>query len=131
MKEIDGSTLKHLVSFMYGQNPPLNTQVARSRFVAADAHQVQELCWICLQYLMYSLSTDTVLEAVQLAEELSDSILMDACIQYLTESDHRVVVTEQDAMKALMQKNPDLAQKLLIAVMKHSPVLKRKADGIS
>lgn len=40
MKEIDGSTLKHLVSFMYGQNPPLNTQVARSRFVAADAHQV-------------------------------------------------------------------------------------------
>lgn len=51
--------------------------------------QVQELCWICLQYLMYSLSTDTVLEAVQLAEELSDSILMDACIQYLTESDHR------------------------------------------
>lgn len=44
---------------------------------------------------------------------------------------YRVVVTEQDAMKALMQKNPDLAQKLLIAVMKHSPVLKRKADGIS
>lgn len=40
-------------------------------------------------------------------------------------------MTEQDAMKVLMLNNPDLAQKLLIAVMKHPSSLKRKADEMS
>ncbi|KAL3156338.1 hypothetical protein ABBQ38_000656 [Trebouxia sp. C0009 RCD-2024] len=131
MKEIDVSTLKHLVSFMYGQSPCLNIPLARSLFVAADAHQVQDLRWICLQYLLCNLDTGTVLKTVQLAEKLSDSILMEACVQLLTESDNRVEVAEQGAMKALMQNNPGLAQKLLIAVMKHPSSLKRKADEMS
>lgn len=44
---------------------------------------------------------------------------------------YRVEVAEQGAMKALMQNNPGLAQKLLIAVMKHPSSLKRKADEMS
>ena len=51
--------------------------------------QVEELPWICLQYLIYSVATSTVLKFVQLAEKLSDSILMAACVQFLTESDDR------------------------------------------
>lgn len=42
----------------------------------------------------------------------------------------RFKVAKQDAMKALMQDNPDLAQKLLVAIMDHSAP-KRKADEIS
>ena len=44
---------------------------------------------------------------------------------------YSVKVAEQDAMKDLMQNNPDRAQKLLIAVMKHPASLKRKADDMS
>ena len=51
--------------------------------------QVEELRWICLQYLIFNVATNTVLKFVQLAEKLSDSILMDACVQFLTESDDR------------------------------------------
>ena len=34
-------------------------------------------------------------------------------------------------MKSLMNNKPDLAQKLLVAVMKHTASSKRKADEIS
>lgn len=54
--------------------------------------QVQDLRWICLQYLLCNLDTGTVLKTVQLAEKLSDSILMEACVQLLTESDNRYSV---------------------------------------
>ena len=43
---------------------------------------------------------------------------------------YRVEVAEQDAMHSLMQSSPDLAQKLLIAVMRRTAP-KRKADEIS
>ena len=43
---------------------------------------------------------------------------------------YRVEAAEQDAMHSLMQNNPDLAQKLLIAVMR-STTPKRKADDMS
>lgn len=39
MKEIDGSTLRQLVSFLYGRDPDLRHD-PMSLFVAADAHQV-------------------------------------------------------------------------------------------
>lgn len=44
MKEIDGSTLRRLVSFMYGQSPALwlASKQVMQLFVAADAHQVIE-----------------------------------------------------------------------------------------
>ena len=43
MKEISGSTLRHLVSFMYGHRPELSPQMVLPLFVVADAHQVSTL----------------------------------------------------------------------------------------
>lgn len=117
--------------------------------------QVEALRWRCLQGLVQGISTQTVLEYAQLADTLSDTTLMNACILFFTESDqgyvvmlcsamccqdrvpsrwcllHRVEVAEQHAMKSLMNNKPDLAQKLLVAVMKHTASSKRKADEIS
>ena len=49
--------------------------------------QVEALRWSCLQVLVQAVSAQTVLEFAQLADTLSDSTLMNACILYLTESD--------------------------------------------
>ena len=40
MKEIDGSTLRQLLSFLYGHTTSLCSDTVVPLFVAADAHQV-------------------------------------------------------------------------------------------
>lgn len=50
--------------------------------------QVESLHWLALQLLVNNITVHTVLEYAALADAVSDSTLMDACIHYLKESEH-------------------------------------------
>lgn len=113
MKETKGTVLKALISYMYGCLKSVPANLALQLFVAADAHQasfqvsiqLSEVCscgievfaclqvellrWTCLQQIISQIHTSTVLEYAAIADAVADETLMDACVDFMVETESR------------------------------------------
>lgn len=118
MGDIKGPILKLLLRFMYGQLQTIPKEAFLPLFLAADAHQVGALRWVCLQHLVQHIDSTTVLEYISCADAVTDTTLMEACLKFLVETENSFEIAEQPAMHKLMQNNTALAQKLLAGIMK-------------
>lgn len=109
-----------------------------------------------MQQITSQINTTTVLEYAAVADVVTDKALMDACVSFMVETECRqesitkeiwasenatgcmslklvlcsVKVMEGPAMQRLMHSNIELAQKLLVDVMKQK-TKKRKADEMA
>lgn len=54
-----------------------------------DGWQVEKLRWICLQQLVSDISKETVLEYAAVADAVTDSQLLDACMQFILHTENR------------------------------------------
>ncbi|DBA99209.1 TPA: hypothetical protein ACH3X3_011825 [Trebouxia sp. C0006] len=89
MGEIEGPTLTALISFMYGRLDTIPTDILLPLFIAADAHQVAKLRWLCMQQMIGDINKKTVLEYAVVAKAVTDTKLMAVCMKFLLESKNR------------------------------------------
>ncbi|DBA99211.1 TPA: Galactose oxidase, central domain [Trebouxia sp. C0006] len=88
MGEIEGPTLTALISFMYGRLGPVPKDILIPLFIAADAHQVDKLRWLCMQQVIAAMNKKTVLEVIVVADAVTDTELMDVCMKFLLKSEN-------------------------------------------
>ena len=51
--------------------------------------QVDKLRWLCMQQIIAAMNKKTVLEVIEVADAVTDTELMDICMQFLLDSDNR------------------------------------------
>jgi len=121
IEDLDIETVKDMLKYMYaGKIDHLNTRSPRL-LEAADKYQLSELKEICEEVLCDSLTVDTCLECLVLADLHSAAELKEAAVKFVVEHSEEFV-DQVDKFKPY----PDLMAELFKAMARSPPTKRRK-----
>ncbi|KAJ1690529.1 hypothetical protein LUZ63_014684 [Rhynchospora breviuscula] len=115
IKDMKAEVFKALLHFIYTDNfedcelkGGLSVELVQDLFVAADRYALEKLKLLCQQRLFVTLSVDTVLTTLILAEQHSSAWLKEKCLQFASELKifTRLALTEEYGQ--MMQSFPSL-----------------------
>ncbi|XP_078176414.1 BTB/POZ and MATH domain-containing protein 2-like [Carex rostrata] len=119
IKEMMPSVFKAMIDFMYNGSLLIDDKFVDCQavflqhlLVAADRYAIEKLSVACVFKLVKSISFDTVLSTLELAEMHNSIVLKIACLRFIVENNDSVSLMSSEEYIKLMQNYPSLLAEL-------------------